>query len=147
MTERHALIAGRLAVTVEPWLEHQPDDDSREIGTRVEVRRVDGDTLGEPVWRADLFALIGGPPGNFDRAHYHPSFVAGEPVTRRWDPRESGDPVGWAMARLADPAGILEEAGASDLAGSVEVDGLRSGHDWLEASIRRALVGPAGAAT
>jgi len=70
-----------VAILVRHWYEIGPDDE--EHGTRIELRSIARPahigsesaaqpvTLDMPLWRADIFDLIGEPPGNLSRAHYH----------------------------------------------------------------------------
>ena len=111
-----------VAITVRHWYEVGPSDE--EHGTRVELRTITRPahigsesaaqpvTLDEPLWRADIFDLIGEPPGNLSRAHYHPTFEGREPSSRHWDPHLRDDWAGWLRAQLADLPAVLEAAGA-----------------------------------
>ena len=85
-------VLSTVAVLVRAW--HEPDPTNSggdEAGVRVEIRLL-GDTgrrgspsaaqalvVDQPVWRADLFDLVEGPPANFARAHFHPRFEGVEP--------------------------------------------------------------------
>ncbi|MDR2988022.1 MAG: hypothetical protein LBV34_24610, partial [Nocardiopsaceae bacterium] len=58
--------------------------------------------------------LIGEPPGNLSRAHYHPTFDGLEPSSRHWDARLREDWAGWLRAQLGDLPAMLAVAGAQD---------------------------------
>jgi len=122
---QHVFIFGPLAITSQHW-EEDPEDGTHESGARVQVRRVqnvivdgirhrvgrDGvqPTIGEPVWRADLFSLVGGPPGNWDVAHHHPQFSGMVPCERERDPGLTRDPVGWTERHLRDLTATLDRS-------------------------------------
>jgi hypothetical protein len=121
---RQAFLYERLAVIVQPWLEHAVDGD--EIGARVEIQEfaeVPGDNefeayeliVSRPIWRADLFRLSTGVPGNFDRAHYHPRFEGRDPGDRSWDTALKRDPLEWLALKLSDLDGLLVGSGHSEL--------------------------------
>ena len=111
-----------VAIHVRHWYEVGPSDE--EHGTRVELRTIARPahigsesaaqpvTLDEPLWRADIFDLIGAPPGNLSRAHYHPTFEGREPSSRHWDPGLQQDWAGWLRAQLTDLPAALVAAGA-----------------------------------
>jgi hypothetical protein len=117
----------RVAILVRHWYEVGPSDE--EHGTRVECRTIARPahigsesaaqpvTLDEPLWRADIFDLIGEPPGNLSRAHYHPTFEGREPSSRNWDTRLREDWAGWLSAQLRDLPAVLAAAGAPELIG------------------------------
>jgi hypothetical protein len=116
----------KVAILVRHWYEVGPSDE--EHGTRVELRTISKPThigsesaaqpvtLDEPLWRADIFDLIGEPPGNLSRAHYHPVFEDREPSSRNWDTRLRDDWAGWLSAQLSDLPAVLAGAGAPELA-------------------------------
>jgi hypothetical protein len=118
---QHVVMLGRTAVVVRHWFEVGPDAD--EHGARIEIRLLDwlgsGEspfaarrvTLGTPVFRADLFDLVDGPPGNMASAHWHPGFEGTEPISRTWDEELSRSPFAWLERRLADPAQLFVTAG------------------------------------
>lgn len=107
-----------IAIVVRHWFEIGPQDE--EHGCRVELRSVPRLVhrgtesasqmliIDRPLWRADLFDLIGGEPGNFRRAHYHPSFAYTEPTDRAWDQRLTNDPMSWIVDRLQNLAATVE---------------------------------------
>jgi hypothetical protein len=115
----------RVGILVRHWYEVGPSDE--EHGTRVELRTIARPahlgsesaaqpvTLDVPLWRADIFDLIGEPPGNLSRAHYHPVFDAREPSSRNWDTKLRQDWAGWLSAQLRDLPAVLAAAGAPEL--------------------------------
>src|SRR5215468_9233667 len=114
-----------IAVLVRHWYEVGPSDE--EHGTRVEVRTIARPahigtesaaqpiTLDRPLWRADIFDLIGEPKGNLARAHFHPTFEGVEPSSRHWDPLLRDDWAGWLTDQLAALPAVLDVAGAPEL--------------------------------
>jgi hypothetical protein len=132
------------AITVEPFVVLDARS-GNEHGARIQVRRVRGGpdepstTLGEPIWRGDLFRLTDGPPGNWDRAHYHPRFEGLQAGARHTDPALSKDPISWALVQLSDLERLGDHAAAPDLvsvAGELqpEVDELR---DQIKVALER----------
>jgi Ser/Thr protein kinase RdoA (MazF antagonist) len=82
--------------------------------------------MARPVWRADLLESADGPPGSFDRTHYHPALQGWEPGRRVFDRDLSAHPVEWVGARLAALETLLAEAGvASDPADARDAEALR----------------------
>jgi len=57
----------------------------------------------------------GGEPGNFRRAHYHPSFAYTGPTDRAWDPRLTSDLMSWIVDRLQNLAGTVDDQAKADL--------------------------------
>ena len=116
---------GSIAIVVRHWFEIGPQDE--EHGCRVELRAVPRLVhrgtesasqmllIDRALWRADLFDLVGGEPGNFRRAHYHPSFAYTEPTDRVWDPRLTSDPMSWIVDRLQNLAGTVDDQAKADL--------------------------------
>jgi len=104
---QHILALSRSAVTIRHWFEINLDDASMEHGARIEIREIPHHphrgsesasqvtTVDRPLWRADLFDRITGPPGSFSAAHYHPHFTGSEPSPRCWDAALSADPWTW----------------------------------------------------
>ena len=100
-----------------------PGQEGAEQGVRLEVRLLVRGPLpgsaysarpievGRPVWRADLLESADGPPGSFDRTHYHPQLDGWEPGRRVYDRDLSAHPVEWVGARLAGLETLLAEAG------------------------------------
>jgi hypothetical protein len=120
---RRVFLFETIGITAQHWSEQASD--GREVGVRVEIQRLDerpGDQeydavelrLHDPVFRADLFTLETGAPGNFDRAHYH-RFEGRYPGERFFDPALRQDPLGWLAGRLADLDGLLDAAGRPEL--------------------------------
>lgn len=112
-----------LAVTVQNFSTHRDDGD--ENGCRIEIQLVHEKmsslaaakvtTLGEPVWRADIFSTKTA-PGTWDRAHFHPRFEGQEPSGRAYAQDEiRKNPVGWARERLADLPSLLREGGHPEM--------------------------------
>lgn len=98
-----------------------------EVGVRVEIQQLEEQSgrtesdaiemrLYDPIFRADLFALSSGEPGNIDGAHYHPYFDGRDPGDRVFDPALTDDPIGWLTLALSDLDGLLETAGRPELA-------------------------------
>jgi hypothetical protein len=115
-----AFVAENVAVLVRHWYEIGMEDE--EHGARVEIRRVTRpDHIGSesaaqpitcdlPLWRADIFDALDGPPGNLDRAHFHPAFDGVEPVARHWDEALRRDWRTWLTAQLTDLCATLADA-------------------------------------
>lgn len=102
-----------------------PEDE--EVGVRLEIQRLGeqpGSTesdaiemrLYDPIFRADLFALSSGAPGNIDAAHYHPCFDGRDPGDRVFDAALTEDPIGWLTLALSDLDSVLETARRPELA-------------------------------
>lgn len=114
-----------IAIVVRHWFEIGPQDE--EHGCRVELRSVPRLVhrgtesasqmlvIDRALWRADLFDLVGGEPGNFARAHYHPSFAHTEPTDRAWDQRLTNDPMSWIVDRLQNLAGTVDDDAQAEL--------------------------------
>jgi len=122
------------AVIARHWFEINLGDASMEHGARVEVRERPRPphrgsesaaqliAADRPLWRADLFDRLDGPPGNYSVAHYHPQFAGDEPSGRNWDQALTADPWAWLGAQLASFGGAggdepwpLSPADAADL--------------------------------
>jgi hypothetical protein len=67
--------------------------------------------IDQPVFRADLFDQVDGPPGNLKSAHFHPRFEGVEPCDRHWHEEIRADPIGWLEEQLGDLRRLLEESG------------------------------------
>jgi hypothetical protein len=117
-----AFLLDSVAILVRHWYEVGPSDE--EHGTRIEMRTIARPahvgsesaaqpvTLYQPLWRADIFDLIGERPGNLSRAHYHPRFDGLEPSSRHWDAGLRKDWSGWLRTQLTDLPAVLAAAGA-----------------------------------
>jgi hypothetical protein len=115
-----AILLDDIGLIVRHWYEVGPDDE--EHGARVEIRTLarathvgsesaaQPITLDRPLWRADIFDLIGAEPGNLLRAHFHPSFLDREPVDRHWDQAVREDWRSWLSARLSNLPDTLAAA-------------------------------------
>ena len=153
----YAFVFGPVAVTSEHFETVEPDG-SHEFGTRLQVRRVNSDvvdaqrqaagrdglhtTIGDPIWRADLFGVVGGPPDNHAHAHYHPTFDGMQPCEREFAPGIVGDPIGWARGQLADVGALLTAGGAGALAQQLDQSEVDDAWPAIEASIRANFSGP-----
>jgi hypothetical protein len=119
---RYVLALSRSAFVIRHWFEINLDDASMEHGVRIELRELPVQphrgtesaaqivTLDRPLWRADLFDRLGGAPGSFGAAHYHPGFDGNEPCSRVWDATLTADPWAW----LADQVASLGAASGRD---------------------------------
>jgi hypothetical protein len=117
---QQAFVFEKVAVLVRTW--HEPLDPP-ERGARVEVRLLADEprrgspaaaqrlVIDQPVFRADLFDQVDGPPGNLLSAHFHPRFHGVEPCDRHWRDEIRADPTGWLTAELSDLRGLLERSG------------------------------------
>ena len=117
---QQAFVFEKVAVLVGPWREPM---EPPERGARVEVRLLADEprrgswaaaqrvVIDQPVFRADLFDQVDGPPGNLRSAHFHPHFEGVEPCERHWPDEIRADPTGWLGAQLGDLRRLLEESG------------------------------------
>jgi hypothetical protein len=117
---QQAFVFEKVAVLVRTW--HEPMNPP-ERGARVEVRLLADEpwrgtrsaaqrvVIDQPVFRADLFDQVDGPPGNLRSAHFHPRFHGVEPCDRHWRDEIRADPAGWLAAQLGDLRRLLEESG------------------------------------
>lgn len=153
----YVFVLGPVAVTSEHFETLEPDG-SHEFGTRIQLRRmrydiVDGvrhgagrdglySTIGAPIWRADLFGVVGGAPGNHDHAHFHPSFTGMQPCERVFDQALVDDPVGWTKTQLGNVRTVLTVGGAPEVIPDVDQSELDAAWPAIEASIRANLDGP-----
>ncbi len=120
MGKTQAFVFEKVAVLVAPW--HEPMQPP-ERGARVEVRLLVDEprrgsrsaaqrvVIDQPVFRADLFDQVDGPPGNLRSAHFHPRFDGVEPCERHWRDEIKDDPTGWLGAQLGDLHQLLKESG------------------------------------
>jgi hypothetical protein len=116
----HAFVFDNVAVVVGPW--HEPMEPP-ERGARIEVRLLDHEprrgspsaaqrvVIDRPLFRADLFDQVDGPPGNLRSAHFHPHFEGVEPCIRTWPEGIADDPLGWLRAELGDLEQLVKRAG------------------------------------
>jgi hypothetical protein len=120
---RRVFLFETVGITAQLWSEQASD--GRETGVRVEMQRLEEQPgaseydavelrLHDPVFRADLFRIDTGLPGNFDRAHFH-RFDGRFPGDRFFDPALSSDPLAWLASRLSDLDALLEAAGRPEL--------------------------------
>jgi hypothetical protein len=117
---QQAFVFEKLAVLVCTWREPM---NPPERGARVEVRLLADEpwrgtrsaaqrvVIDQPVFRADLFDQVDGPPGNLRSAHFHPRFHGVEPCERHWRDEIRADPKGWLAGQLGDLRGLLEQSG------------------------------------
>ena len=117
----HAFVFERVAVLVGPWWE---PGEPPERGARVELRFLGAEphrgsesaaqriVLDEPLFRADLFDQLDGPPGNLRAAHFHPGFDGVEPLERQWPALIRDDPTGWLSTQLGDLRALLVQSRA-----------------------------------
>ena len=141
-----AFVFENVAVLVMSWSEPA---EPPERGTRLELRLLEHEprrgsfsaaqrvVIDQPVFRADLFDQVTGPPGNLRSAHFHPDFDGVEPSDRVWSAEIQHDPTGWLARELSDLGRLLERAGV-DLADPVAL-----GRD--AAALRAAVPGIIGA--
>jgi hypothetical protein len=118
----HAFVFEKVAVLVGPWWE---PGDPRESGARVELRFLADEphrgsesaaqriVIDEPLFRADLFDRLDGPPGNLRAAHFHPGFDGVEPRAREWPALIQADPTAWLTAELGDLRALLGRSGVA----------------------------------
>ena len=138
----HAWVFGPVVITVGYWEQIGVET---EVGSRVEIRRVQPETMpgaangvagfrvmpvSEGIWRADLFT---GPNGPI--YHYHPAFELGDVGQRHLDPELTADPVAWAIRQLSDIRSLLVGSGAADAADAIPQAQL----DLLLPAIRAAI--------
>jgi hypothetical protein len=117
---QQAFVFEKVAVLVRTW--HEPMEPP-ERGARVEVRLLADEprrgspsaaqrvVIDQPVFRADLFDQVDGPPGNLLSAHFHPRFEGFEPCDRHWRDEIRADPIGWLEVQLGDLRRLLEQSG------------------------------------
>lgn len=142
-----AFVFNEVAVIARHWFEVGPEDN--EHGARIELRRLVPQIrrgsesasqlieIDEIVWRADLFDVIGAPPGNYERAHFHVNFEGIEPVDRSWDEALSLDPFGWTEAQLNDVEVLADRTGMQLCNPSEETADVRRALPEIMAALRR----------
>jgi hypothetical protein len=147
---QQAFVFEKVAVLVRTWNEPM---DPPERGARVEVRLLADEPwrgtrsaaqrvlIDEPVFRADLFDQVDGPPGNLRSAHFHPRFHGVEPCDRHWRDEIHTDPAGWLAAQLDDLRALLEASNV-DVGDATWVDedgaALRDSVPLIVAAVARA---------
>ncbi len=157
----YVFVFGPVAVTSEHFETIEPDG-SHEFGTRIQLRRVryeivdgvrhgagrDGihSTIGAPIWRADLFGVVGGALGNHDHAHFHPTFTGMQPCVRQFEQAVVDDPIGWAKSQLGHLDRVLTVGGAPELIADVDQAELDRAWPAIADSIRANFDGPRYAA-
>lgn len=143
--QRRVFLFETIGITVHHWCERAADGD--EVGARVEIQRLEerpGDhefhawefLLHDPLFRADLFRISTGTPGNFDRAHYHPRFDGRVAGGRVFEPELTADPLSWLAGRLSDLPGLLEKAGRPELVYEPDVRRVREAVPAIIAVVR-----------
>jgi hypothetical protein len=153
----YVFVFGPVAVTTEHFETMEPDG-SHEFGTRIQLRRVRYDivdgvrhaagrdgiytTIASPIWRGDLFNVVGGAPDAHEHAHFHTSFTGMQPCEREFDQSVVDDPVAWAKHELSDLRSVLTVGGATDLIPDVDQAELDAVWPAIEASIRANFPGP-----
>ena len=144
---RQAFVFDNIAVLVFPWNEPMdpperawrrgPIARTRAAGTRYAAERV----VDTPVFRADLFDVVGEPVGNLRSAHFHPYFDGIEPCDRHWRPVIKQDPIRWLEGELGDLRALLAQ-GRVDVAQAPWVDddaaALREAIPVVTAAVERA---------
>jgi hypothetical protein len=136
-----------LAVTVQNFSTHRDDGD--ENGCRIEIQLVREEmsslaaakvtTLGEPVWRADIFSTKSA-IATWDRAHFHPRFEGQEPTGRAYAQDEiREDPVAWARERLSNLASLLTEGGHPEVLEQIDVAEVASALPAMVAAVEATL--------
>lgn len=127
---KHAFLFDGFGVIIKHWAE--TPDNPEERGTRVEIQRLDApppaefwyaqeQSLRTPLFRADLFTRDAGPPGNWESAHYHPSFLEDwAPCDRHWDDALTANPTEWMRSQFSNMRELLRRGGAQDLAEQVD---------------------------
>jgi hypothetical protein len=124
--QRLAFLFETVCITMQHYRIHADDGD--EVGVRVEIQHLDASPgsdesdaweirLHDPIFRADLFTLSTGLPGNLDRAHYHPVFSGRSPIERVFDPRIQTEPLAWLTDMLSDFDALLTAADCPNLVG------------------------------
>ncbi len=116
----HAFVFEKVAVVVGPWSE---PGDPPERGARLELRFLTPEprrgsesaaqriVIDDPLFRADLFDRVDGPPGNLRAAHFHAGFDGVEPRDRQWPAGIREDPAAWLTEELGDLCRLLGRSG------------------------------------
>ena len=144
---QEVFVFNEVAVIIRHWYEIGAG--GREHGARVEIRLLRQSprrgsesasqliTIDQPLWRADLFDLLGEEPGMFGRAHYHHRFDGPEPTARDWAADLSADPLAWCRDRLSNLEELLPAAGATLTDLALEAQELRDACDRMIESVNR----------
>jgi hypothetical protein len=144
---QEVFVFNEVAVIIRHW--YEIGEDGREHGARVEIRQLTPSprrgsesasqliAIDEPIWRADLFDLLGEEPGNFGRAHYHHKFDGVEPTARDWAADLSADPISWCRDQLSNLEGLIPAAGATLQHLALEAQDLRDACDRMIDSVVR----------
>ena len=144
---QEVFVFNEIAVIIRHWYEIGAN--GREHGARVEIRLLTpsprrGDesasqliTIDQPIWRADLFDLLGDQPGNFGRAHYHHTFNGVEPTDRDLDAELSTDPISWCRDQLSNLEKVIPATGATLTDLALEAAELRAACDRMIESVNR----------
>jgi len=133
-----------------------PGQEGAERGVRLELRLFEREPLrgsiysgvpvriDRPLWRVDLLESVTSAPGALDRAHHHPRFAGWEPGKRVFVRELSEDPLGWLRGRLADPAGVLVEAGEDPADHRADLAELQAARPMIVATVEHLLAEVAG---
>jgi hypothetical protein len=146
---QEVFVFNEIAVIIRHW--YEIGEHGREHGARVEIRRLTPSprrgsesasqriTIDEPIWRADLFDLLGDEPGTFGRAHYHHKFDGVEPTARDWAAELSADPLSWCRDQLSNLEELIPAAGATLQNIALEAQELQDACDRMIASVARCV--------
>jgi hypothetical protein len=144
---QEVFVFNEIAVIVRHW--YEIGEHGREHGTRVEIRLLTPSarrgsesasqliSIDQPIWRADLFDLLGDEPGTFGRAHYHHRFDGVEPCDRDWSTALSADPIVWCRDQLSNLETLIPLAGVTLTDLALEASELRDAGDRMIESVRR----------
>ncbi len=144
---QEVFVFNEVAVIIRHW--YEIGEEGREHGARLEIRKLTPSprrgtesasqviVIDEPLWRADLFDLIGDEPGGFGRAHYHHKFDGPEPTARDWAKDLSADPIAWCRAQLSNLEELIPAAGATLVDLALEARELRDACDRMMESVGR----------
>ena len=144
---QEVFVFNEIAVIIRHWYEIGAN--GREHGARVEIRLLTPSprrgsesasqliTIDAPIWRADLFDLLGDEPGNFGRAHYHHTFDGVEPTDRDWDAELSTDPISWCRDQLSHLEKVIPATGATLTDLALEAEESRAACDRMIESVNR----------
>jgi hypothetical protein len=144
---QEVFVFNEVAVIIRHW--YEVGEDGREHGARVEIRKLTPSprrgsesasqliAIDQPIWRADLFDLLGDEPGAFGRAHYHHRFDGPEPTARDWSAELSADPLSWCRDRLSNLEELIPAAGATLTDLDLEAQELRDACDRMVDSVNR----------